>query len=275
MARLGLLAGVGTLPFEFVQTAKKQGHEIVCIAVVPDVDTRLRSYSDEYFEINVFKLNKILRTFWKANVKEVTMLGKVTKEYLYKRKLVIPDLRTVKLLNKLRKLDFKDDTIMLALVDELEGGGLKVMDQTKYLKPLMPPPQIFTHAMPSEEQMDDIAFGFKTAKLIGQMDIGQTVVVKDKAVMAVEAIEGTDACIRRGGKLAGKGAVVVKVAKPNQDPRFDVPAVGLDTLNAMIETKCKVLAIEAEKTLFVDRFDVMDKADQHDIVIVSVNQESL
>lgn len=275
MARLGLLAGVGTLPFEFVQTAKKQGHEIVCIAVVPDVDTRLRSYSDEYFEINVFKLNKILRTFWKANVKEVTMLGKVTKEYLYKRKLVIPDLRTVKLLNKLRKLDFKDDTIMLALVDELEGSGLKVMDQTKYLKPLMPPPQIFTHAMPSEEQMDDIAFGFKTAKLIGQMDMGQTVVIKDKAVMAVEAIEGTDACIRRGGKLAGKGAVVVKVAKPNQDPRFDVPAVGLDTLNAMIETKCKVLAIEAEKTLFVDRFDVMDKADEHDIVIVSVNQESL
>ena len=164
---------------------------------------------------------------------------------------------------------------MLALVDELEGSGLKVMDQTKYLKPLMPPPQIFTHAMPSEEQMDDIAFGFKTAKLIGQMDMGQTVVVKDKAVMAVEAIEGTDACIRRGGKLAGKGAVVVKVAKPNQDPRFDVPAVGLDTLNAMIETKCKVLAIEAEKTLFVDRFDVMDKADEHDIVIVSVNQESL
>lgn len=275
MARLGLLAGVGTLPFEFVQTAKKQGHEIVCIAVVPDVDTRLRSYSDKYFEINVFKLNKILKTLCEANVKEVTMLGKVTKEYLYKRKFVIPDLRTVKLLNKLRKLDFKDDTIMLALVDELEGSGLKVMDQTKYLKPLMPPPQIFTHAMPSEEQMDDIAFGFKTAKLIGQMDMGQTVVVKDKAVMAVEAIEGTDACIRRGGKLAGKGAVVVKVAKPNQDPRFDVPAVGLDTLNAMIETKCKVLAIEAEKTLFVDRFDVMDKADEHDIVIVSVNQESL
>lgn len=275
MARLGLLAGVGTLPFEFVQTAKKQGHEIVCIAVVPDVDTRLRSYSDKYFEINVFKLNKILKTLCEANVKEVTMLGKVTKEYLYKRKLVIPDLRTVKLLNKLRKLDFKDDTIMLALVDELEGSGLKVMDQTKYLKPLMPPPQIFTHAMPSEEQMDDIAFGFKTAKLIGQMDMGQTVVVKDKAVMAVEAIEGTDACIRRGGKLAGKGAVVVKVAKPNQDPRFDVPTVGLDTLNAMIETKCKVLAIEAEKTLFVDRFDVMDKADEHDIVIVSVNQESL
>lgn len=275
MARLGLLAGVGTLPFEFVQTAKKQGHEIVCIAVVPDVDTRLKSYSDKYFEINVFKLNKILKTLCEANVKEVTMLGKVTKEYLYKRKLVIPDLRTVKLLNKLRKLDFKDDTIMLALVDELEGSGLKVMDQTKYLKPLMPTPQIFTHAMPSEEQMDDIAFGFKTAKLIGQMDMGQTVVVKDKAVMAVEAIEGTDACIRRGGKLAGKGAVVVKVAKPNQDPRFDVPAVGLDTLNAMIETKCKVLAIEAEKTLFVDRFDVMDKADEHDIVIVSVNQESL
>lgn len=275
MARLGLLAGVGTLPFEFVQTAKKQGHEIVCIAVVPDVDTRLKSYSDKYFEINVFKLNKILKTLCEANVKEVTMLGKVTKEYLYKRKLVIPDLRTVKLLNKLRKLDFKDDTIMLALVDELEGSGLKVMDQTKYLKPFMPPPQIFTHAMPSEEQMDDIAFGFKTAKLIGQMDMGQTVVVKDKAVMAVEAIEGTDACIRRGGKLAGKGAVVVKVAKPNQDPRFDVPAVGLDTLNAMIETKCKVLAIEAEKTLFVDRFDVMDKADEHDIVIVSVNQESL
>lgn len=275
MARLGLLAGVGTLPFEFVQTAKKQGHEIVCIAVVPDVDTRLKSYSDKYFEINVFKLNKIIRKLWSENVEEVTMLGKVTKEYLYKRKLVIPDLRTIKLLNKLRKLDFKDDTIMLALVDELEGAGLKVMDQTQYLKPLMPAPQIFTHAMPTDEQMEDIAFGFKMAKMIGKMDIGQTVVVKDKAVMALEAIEGTDACIRRGGLLARKGGVVVKTAKPNQDPRFDVPAVGLDTLNAMIETKCKVLAIEAHKTLFVDRFDVMDKADEHGIVVVSVDQESL
>ena len=123
--------------------------------------------------------------------------------------------------------------------------------------------------------MLDVAFGFKAAKAIGGMDLGQTVVIKDQAVMAVEAIEGTDACIRRGGMLARGGAVVVKTAKPDQDLRFDVPAVGLETLHSMMETGCKVLAIEAYCTLFVEKTSVLKEADCAGIAILSVEQEHL
>ncbi len=123
--------------------------------------------------------------------------------------------------------------------------------------------------------MLDVAFGFKAAKAIGGMDLGQTVVIKDQAVMAVEAIEGTDACIKRGGMLARGGAVVVKTAKPDQDPRFDVPAVGLETLHSMMETGCKVLAIEAYRTLFVEKTSVLKEADCAGIAILSVEQEHL
>lgn len=165
---------------------------------------RDRSASEEianvYYDISAFKLNKIIKTLVKENVKEVTMIGKVTKEWLYKDH-VLPDLRAIKVLNRLRKANFKDDTITLAIVEELAKDGISVLDQTKYLKPLMPGPQVFTKKKPTEEQMADVAFGFKAAKAIGAMDLGQTVVVKNCAVMAVEAIEGTDACIKRGGAL--------------------------------------------------------------------------
>ncbi len=161
------------------------------------------------------------------------------------------------------------------LVEELGKDGISVLDQTKYLKPLMPGPQIFTKRRPTENEMLDVAFGFKAAKAIGGMDLGQTVVIKDQAVMAVEAIEGTDACIRRGGMLARGGAVVVKTAKPDQDLRFDVPAVGLETLHSMMETGCKVLAIEAYRTLFVEKTSVLKEADCAGIAILSVEQEHL
>ena len=179
-------------------------------------------------------------------------------------------MRAVRLLNRLRKMNFKDDTITLAIVDELAKDGISVLDQTKYLKPLMPGPQVFTKKKPTEAQMADVAFGFEAAKAIGAIDLGQTVVVKDQAVMAVEAIEGTDACIKRGGSLARGGAVVVKTAKPGQDTRFDMPAVGLTTLSSMEESGCAVLAIEAWHTLFAEKEAVLQEADKKGIVILAV-----
>ena len=241
---------------------------------IKDFPQELKEKADTYYEVSVFKLNKVIKTLLSEGVQEVTMLGKVTKEWLYKDH-VIPDLRALKVLNRLRKKNFKDDTITLELVEELEKDGISVLDQTKYLKPLMPGPQIFTKRQPTEKEMLDVAFGFKAAKAIGGMDLGQTVVIKDQAVMAVEAIEGTDACIRRGGMLARGGAVVVKTAKPDQDLRFDVPAVGLETLHSMMETRCKVLAIEAYCTLFVEKMSVLKEADCAGIAILSVEQEHL
>ena len=262
METVGLLAGIGILPVEFIEAAHIQGYKVVCIAVIPGVEKKLKEKADAYYEINVFKLNKVIKTLLSEGVQEVTMLGKVTKEWLYKDH-VIPDLRALKVLNRLRKKNFKDDTITLELVEELGKDGISVLDQTKYLKPLMPGPQIFTKRRPTENEMLDVAFGFKAAKAIGGMDLGQTVVIKDQAVMAVEAIEGTDACM------------VVKTAKPDQDLRFDVPAVGLETLHSMMETGCKVLAIEAYRTLFVEKTSVLKEADCAGIAILSVEQEHL
>jgi len=159
MEKIGLLAGVGTLPVEFAEAVCSQGYEVVCVAVIPGIDPRLKEIANVYYDISAFKLNKIIKTLVKENVKEVTMIGKVTKEWLYKDH-VLPDLRAIKVLNRLRKANFKDDTITLAIVEELAKDGISVLDQTKYLKPLMPGPQVFTKKKPTEEQMADVAFGF-------------------------------------------------------------------------------------------------------------------
>ena len=269
METIGLLAGIGTLPVEFIEAVKSQGYRVVCIAVTPGIEPKLAEIADVYYDISAFKLDKVIKTLVKEEVKEVTMIGKVTKEWLYKSH-TLPDLRALKLLNKLRKMNFKDDTITLAIVEELAKDGIAVLDQTKYLKPLMPGPQVFTKKKPTEEEMADVIFGFETAKAIGAIDLGQTVVVKGQAVMAVEAIEGTDACIKRGGALARGGAVVVKTAKPQQDNRFDMPAVGLTTLRSMEESGCKVLAIEAYHTLFAEKEKVLAEANKKGIVILAV-----
>ena len=242
MEKIGLLAGVGTLPVEFAEAVRSQGYEVVCVAVIPGIDPRLKEIANVYYDISAFKLNKIIKTLVKENVKEVTMIGKVTKEWLYKDH-VLPDLRAIKVLNRLRKANFKDDTITLAIVEELAKDGISVLDQTKYLKPLMPGPQVFTKKKPTEEQMADVAFGFKAAKAIGAMDLGQT--------------------------------VVVKTAKPNQDTRFDMPAIGLQTLRSMEESGCAVLAIEAYHTLFAEKDEVLKEANNKGIVILAAEQDSL
>lgn len=268
MAKVGLLAGVGQLPVEFMRAARIQGYEVVVIAVIPNVDLALKAEADAYYEINVAKLNKIIQTLKNEGVTEVTMIGKVTKELLFAG-LKLPDLRTLKVLNRLRNR--KDDTIMLALVEELNKDGIQVADQTVYLQPLMPAVGVLTKKHPTAEQEEDILFGFEVAKDMGRLDIGQTVVVKHKAVMAIEAIEGTDACIVRGGTLGRGDAVVVKTAKPNQDPRFDVPAVGMQTLHSMIESGCTVLAMEANRTLFVEQNAVLAEANRRGIIICAVD----
>ena len=271
MAKVGLIAGIGVLPVEFMRAAHVLGHEVVVIGVVPDIDPALKAEADAFYDIGVAKLGKIFKTLKKEEVEELTMLGKVTKEILFKG-LTFPDLKTLGVLKRLKNR--KDDTIMLAIVDEIEREGFKVLDQTVYLKPFMPKVGVLSKAQPTDEQWADICFGFELAKQMGALDIGQTVVVKHKATMAIEAIEGTDKCILRGGELGRGGCgCSLKTEKPNQDVRFDVPAVGIKTLMSMIDSGCKVLAVEAEKTIFVQQQDVLDMADRHGIVICAVDQE--
>lgn len=265
--KIGLLAGIGKLPVEIACAARKMGFSIVTVGLVEGVDARLAQVSDTFAQIQVGDLERIFAFLKENEVEKVTMIGKVTKELMFNGKVIL-DARMQKLLSSLP--DNSDDTLMLAFVRELAAEGMTAFDQTALIRFLMPAPGVLTKREPTQAEKDDMQFGFKMAKAIGGLDIGQTVVVKDLAVMAVEAIEGTDECIKRGGQLGRGKVTVAKVAKPKQDNRFDVPAVGLDTLKSMCEAKAVALVIEAGKTLVVDREKVIQFADENGITILAM-----
>lgn len=265
MEVLGILSGVGHLPVEVARSARSLGYRVVAVGLVPGIDPELEGSVDAYYDINVGKVGKIISTLKKNDVTKVTMIGKVTKEVLYKVGAIVPDLRAVKILASLPNR--KDDTIMRAIVQELEDEGLEVMDQKQLITPLLPQPGVLTRRKPTEAEMEDMRFGFKMAKAIGGLDIGQTVVVKNRAVMAVEAIEGTDACILRGGFLGKGGVIVAKTAKPGQDQRFDIPGFGTKTMESMIHAGATGVVLEAGNTLIVEREKVIAMAEEHNITI--------
>ncbi|RMG70430.1 MAG: LpxI family protein [Nitrospirae bacterium] len=266
MKKIGIIAGKGSLPLMIASEAKKKGFHVVVIGLEPIADS-INGDFDRVYRINVGKFGKLINTLKKEGIKEVIMAGKVSKTLLYKSKLV-PDMRALKVLMKLP--DRRDDTILQAITDELASEGIRLLETASLTDELFIPEGVLTKRKPTGDERADIEFGFKIAKEIGRLDIGQTVVVKDRAVMAVEAIEGTDEAIKRGGSLAKKGAVVVKVAKPQQDMRYDVPVVGLETLRSMKEVNASLLAAEAGKTILVDREEVIEFADKNKICVMGV-----
>ncbi len=265
MKKLGLIAGMGELPRAIATEARSLGYMVIAIALEPLADKSLASYVDEIRWVNVGKFGKLVDSLKKHGIKEAVMAGKVSKTLLYKSKIT-PDLRAVKLLFSLK--DRRDDSILLAITKELEEEGIHLLDILRFSARILTPDGVLTKNKPTDEEWKDIEFGWKIAKEIGRLDIGQTVVVKNQAVMAVEAIEGTDEAIRRGGRLAGKGAVVVKVSKPDQDMRFDVPAVGLDTLHAMIDVDARVLCIEAKKSILLNKEQIIEESKKAGISVV-------
>lgn len=266
MSTLGILSGIGHLPVEVANSTKQRGMRVVAVGVVPGIDEELKTAVDVYYDINVGKIGKIIKTLKRENVTDVVMIGKVTKEVLYKAGTIIPDLRALKILATVP--DRKDDTIMKAIVKELEGEGFKVLNQTEFIKPLLPKAGVLTKRQPTEAELKDMEFGFKMAKAIGGLDIGQTVVVKNQALMAVEAIEGTDKCILRGGELGKGGVIVAKTAKPNQDQRFDIPGFGVKTLQSMVEAGATGIILEAGGALIAEKEATIKFADEHNITIV-------
>lgn len=262
----GLVAGDGLLPVKMAQHAKENGFEVVAISLSADNFNQLKKYCSKIYSVapgEVLKIEKILKD---EEIKNLTFLGKVHKGLLLKRPKF--DSKAIELLKGAKRLN--DDDVMLGLVAELEKIGVTVIDQTIFIKSLMIPAGVLGKQKPTQEQMDDVNFGFALAKEMGKLDIGQSVVVKDKMIMAVEAIEGTDRCIIRGAQLARKNASVVKVAKPSQDKRFDIPTVGLRTLQTMKKYKANLLAVEANETIIVDQEKVVKFADKNNIVIMAV-----
>lgn len=267
MEKIGILAGAGKLPVECARAAAKLGYEVYAIGLLPNSDTQIAQFTKDYQFISVAQLDAILNYLKSNQIQKVTMIGKVTKELLFNG-AVVPDARMMQLIMSLPNRN--DDTIMLAFVRELAKVGIQAFDQTKLIRKLMPRRGTITKREPTEIERQDMEFGFRIAKELGRFDIGQTVVVKNRAVMALEAIEGTDACIERGGILACGGAVVAKVSKPQQDSRFDVPAVGYKTIEQMAQVGATALAIEAGKTLLVEREQMISFADAKGIAIVAM-----
>ena len=262
----GLIAGDGTLPVKMAQYAKENGFDVVCISLAKDNVSKLKKYCSKVYSCHPGEINKIEKIIKNEEIKQVTFLGKVHKRVLLKVHKF--DSRAIEILKKMKRLN--DDEVMLMIVDEFEKNGVQVLDQTIFIKNLMIPAGVLGKHKPTKAQMEDVNYGFWLAKEMGKIDVGQSVVIKDKMAMAVEAIEGTDVCIKRGSKLAKKGAVVVKVAKPKQDKRFDIPAIGLRTLKTMNKYNAAVIAVEANETIIVNQAEVIEYADEHDIVIMAV-----
>ncbi|MDG4476348.1 LpxI family protein [Thiovibrio frasassiensis] len=266
--RIGIIAGSGQFPKLFAEAAKKAGREVVIVAHQGESWPELESIADRFCWVKLGQLGKIIGFFREHGVTETVFLGAITKTKIFKD--VWPDLKGLTLWNKIDAR--QDDAILRAVAEALEKEGIHVLESTLYLKDLLFPKGVLTKKKPSAEQLDDIRFGWQAARAIGALDIGQCVVVRDRTVLAVEAIEGTDAAIMRGGTLGKEKTVVVKVKKPKQDFRFDLPAIGVKTIETMSEVKGAVLAVETGQALLFDREAVIEAANRAGIVVVGVEE---
>ncbi|MET0516437.1 MAG: UDP-2,3-diacylglucosamine diphosphatase LpxI [Nitrospiraceae bacterium] len=267
---IGLIAGNGRFPIIFAQNARKLGYRVTAVAHQGETEPELANYVEQIHWIKVGQLNKLIRALKDNGVRETVMLGGIKKTHVFTT--VRPDFRALALAARLVRL--KDDQILRGVAAELEREGILVRESTFGLQGILVEDGPLTKRKPSKKEWEDIRYGWEVAQHIGQIDIGQCVVVKEGVIVAVEAVEGTDGAIRRGGELARQGAVVVKRCKPQQDLRFDLPAVGPRTIEVMDSVEAKVLALEAGRSVVLDRLETIQKADRAGIAIVGVAQLS-
>lgn len=267
MSRLGLIAGNGQFPLLFAEAARAEGVEIIAVAHAGETPEEITALLPEVTWIQVGELGKIITTFQQAGVTQAVMAGGINKTGAMTN--IQPDARGLAFISKLPNL--KDDVILRGMAQELEDEGITVIESTRYMSALIPDTGVLTTDEPDTQQWADIRLGVTVAREIGRWDIGQSVVVKRGTIFAVEGAEGTSAAIRRGGELGGDGTVVVKVSKPQQDLRFDVPAIGPDTIAVMHEVHAAVLAIEAHTTLMIERQALLAKANRSGIRVVAVS----
>jgi len=267
MRKIGLIAGNGKFPLIFAEQAKREGVTLVTVAHRGETSEEIEKVADEVTWVYVGELGKIIRTFHTAEVTEAVMVGGIQKPRLFSG--FRPDLRGAAFLARMRSRE--DDQLLRGVAEELEGEGIRVLESTLFLSQIIPSEGVLTRQSPNAEQWEDIRLGFRLAKEIGRLGVGQAVALKNGVVLAVEAVEGTDAAIRRGGGLGKEGIVLVKVSKPQQDLRFDVPTVGLDTVKVLHEVKGAVLAVEAGKTILLEKEKLLQEADRFGIAVVAVS----
>ena len=264
--RLGLIAGNGRFPIIFADNARKLGYHVSAVAHEGETDPELANHVDRIHWIKIGQLNKLINAFKSDQVHQAVMLGGIKKTHVFTT--VRPDFRALALAARLAL--WKDDDILREIAKELEKEGITICESTFGLEGILADEGSLTARVPSGKEWEDIRYGWDVAHDIGRLDIGQCVIVKDRVVVAVEAVEGTDEAIKRGGQLAKDGAVVVKRCKPQQDLRFDLPAVGPRTIEIMVSVNASVLAVEAGRTIILDRDLKLKKAQSAGIAVVGI-----
>jgi DUF1009 family protein len=276
---VGLLAGAGRFPIAFAEKAKELGLSVFTVGLRRHASTELIGLSTEFHWTGLGGLGRVIRRFKKAGVREIVMAGKVQKSALlgpWGILTLIPDLRAIQFWYSRIRRDNKDDSLLSGVIAEFAKDGIRFGSALDYCPELLVQSGTLTRRSPTAAEAKDVAFGWELAKEMGRLDVGQSVAVRERAVLAIEAIEGTDQAIARAGALCRRAAfVVVKVAKPQQDMRFDVPTVGCTTIETMHQAGGRVLAVEAGKTILLDEPATIALADRYGIAIVAVESTAL
>ncbi len=272
METLGLIAGRGLYPRELARLAHARGWRVCAVGFHGETDPALADAVDSFEVVHLGELQKLIDTLLRGGATRAVMAGKILKTHMYGDLASFHlDARAIGMLGKLA--DRRDDSMLGAVLEEVASEGIEFPAQTEILPELFAPEGVLGSRAPEESGWADVRFAWPIAKAMGGLDIGQSLVVKERAVVAVEAIEGTDAAIARGAELAGPGCCVVKVAKPNQDPRFDLPTIGVETVKTLAEARASVFAFEAGQTVLLEPEEVAASADAAGIALVCVASE--
>jgi UDP-2,3-diacylglucosamine hydrolase len=264
--KFGLIAGNGKFPFMVLEGARRAGAQVAVAAISEETDPDIEKLADNLTWIGIGQLGKMIRFFKDEGVEKAIMAGQVKHVQIFSR--AVPDVRMLKVLLKLPRRN--TDSLIGAIVSELQGEGIELIDSTYFLQDYLPKPGNLTRRKPDKREQEDVDYGLEIAREIARLDLGQTIVVRARACVAIEAMEGTDETIRRAGMLARGRLTVVKIAKPDQDMRFDVPVVGVPTIETMVAAGATCLCITAGKTLMFDRDEMITLANEKKIAIVAV-----
>lgn len=281
--KIGLIAGWGRYPIVVAKTLRSQGFEVYCLGIKNHADPELANICADFRTFGIARLGAQIRYLRRRGIKCATMAGKIFKHLLLYQGVAwirhLPDLRGFRAAFPFffsRTKDLKDDTMLNAFVNEFGRDGIRFAPATDFAPELLVGEGRLTRRKVTAFEHKDILFGWNLAKEMGRLDVGQSVAVRDRVAIAVEAMEGTDQCIQRTGELCPRGGfTVVKVAKPQQDMRFDVPTIGLGTLETLVAAGGQVLAVEADKTIIIDQPQVIEYADRHRLTVIAVNEQSL
>ena len=276
---LGLIAGEGVFPVLVARGARAAGRKVVCAAFSRNAWPELRKEVDEFRWVGVLRMNKWISVLRSAGCSDAIMVGRVQKSQMYDRWRYfryVPDWRTIKLWFTVLRYDKRPYSVLQAVVNELDSAGVHLIDSTTYCKEHMASAGVMTSRRPSEAQWKDIEFGWDICQTLSRMDVGQAIAVRDRDVIAVEALEGTDAMIRRAGELCRVGGwTMLKVANTTQDMRVDVPTVGTNTIEKLYAAGSTCLVLEADKTIILEKQKVIELADRYKIALVGYDGRSL